>query len=112
MSAGALPLYQSAIVSDAKVRDYLLDPSHFDNNGKAQFYFSFGFTRSNWHVLASALKNHPIANPVKLIVPTGFGIKYVVEGVLISPDRRNPSIRSIWIVDASSLFPRLVTAYP
>src|SRR6185312_10871844 len=37
MSGTRLPNAYSAIVPDEKVRDYLLDPAHSDNQGKAGF---------------------------------------------------------------------------
>jgi hypothetical protein len=39
-------------------------------------------------------------------------MKYVIEGMMESPDGRNPHVRSIWIVEYDTDYPRLVTAYP
>ena len=41
-----------------------------------------------------------------------FGTKYVIEGVIFSPDRRNPSVRSVWFIESGSDIPFFVTAYP
>jgi hypothetical protein len=46
------------------------------------------------------------------IVRSPYGTKYIVDGPLRSPDGRLPIVRTIWIVDAETEFPRLVTAYP
>jgi hypothetical protein len=52
MSGYALPNAHAALVADAKIRDYLLDPQHPGNGGKAGFYASFGFTLRDWPKLA------------------------------------------------------------
>ncbi|HXT78578.1 MAG TPA: hypothetical protein VN702_03370 [Acetobacteraceae bacterium] len=59
MSGTRLPNAYSAIVPDEKVRDYLLDPAHSDNQGKAGFFNRFGFTRLRWTILRDALRDHP-----------------------------------------------------
>ena len=41
-----------------------------------------------------------------------FGVHYVIEGSLITPDGRNPNVRVIWIYDDGGDTPRLVSAYP
>ena len=38
-----LPNAHAAFVADEKVRDYLLNPQHPDNSGKAGFYTSWLF---------------------------------------------------------------------
>ena len=47
-----LPNAHAAFVADEKVRDYLLNPQHPDNSGKAGFYTSFGFSLRDWPTLA------------------------------------------------------------
>jgi hypothetical protein len=39
-------------------------------------------------------------------------MRYEIRGPLESPDRSNPYVWSIWVIDASSGNPRLVTAFP
>ena len=41
-----------------------------------------------------------------------FGAKYQIDGPLPCPDGRSPVIRAVWIVDAGTDFPRLITAHP
>ena len=40
------------------------------------------------------------------------GKKYIVDGELENPAGKEAWVRSIWIIDAGTDFPRLVTAYP
>ena len=37
--------------------------------------------------------------------------KYIVDGVLQSPDNRNPKVRTVWFIKKDNL-PKFVTAYP
>jgi len=37
-----------AVVEQAKIIDYLLNPAHPDNGGKAVFFDSLGFSRKEW----------------------------------------------------------------
>jgi hypothetical protein len=112
MSGVALPNAAGAFVTDAKVRDYLLNPLHPNNGGKAGFFLRFGFTQRHWPVLQSSLRYHPQANPVTIVRPNPYGTRYTVRCTLLSPDGRNPCITSLWVIDPSSSRPTLVTAYP
>jgi hypothetical protein len=63
--------------------------------------------------MAEALKQHAIDNDVKKVEERPpFGVHYVIEGPLATPDARNPNVRVIWIVDDGDNVPRLVSAYP
>jgi len=99
-------------VDEAKVIDYLLSRDHPDGASKARFFEGFGFRLSKWAVLAEALKEHGRLNAVSKVVDTGYGRRYSVDGPIRSPDRRDPSIRTIWIVEPGLGSPRLITAYP
>lgn len=56
MNARYLPNNNQAVIERQKVRDYLLSPSHPTGKGKAEFFFSMGFKREAWEVLADALR--------------------------------------------------------
>jgi filamentous hemagglutinin len=100
-----------AVVPVAKVLHYLLDSTHPGNGGKAAFFGAFGFTVGRWAALHDALLAHPGMHPVIVVTANAWGTKYDVRCSLRSPDGRNPCIRSIWVIDATSPYPRLVTAY-
>ncbi len=112
MTAASLPNAEHAVVPERKITAYLLSESHPDGRGKARFFTSHGFARSEWQLLAAALRLHAQENRVAENVQTPFGVRYIVEGPLHSPDRRRPSVRVVWFTDARSTVPRLVTAYP
>lgn len=77
-----------AVVERQKLVDYLLNASHPDNGGKAKL-------RNGGFSPFRARREHIIEG--WLVAHTGTG-------------RR--AVRTVWIVDAGSEAPRLVTAYP
>ncbi len=92
--------------------DYLLNPAHPDNGGKARFFFGLGFTAEQWQVFAEALLKLARSFPVSASVESSHGIKYIVIGVIETASGRSPNVRTVWIVDKGNDKPRLVTAYP
>ena len=106
-----LPNPEMLVVEQAKVVDYLLNP--LNSRGKAAFFLKLGFTSADWQGFADRLKQHGRENPVTTVAESPYGIRYSVEGPLNSPDRwPYPTIRTIWIVEAGSTTPRLITAHP
>jgi hypothetical protein len=107
-----LPNAVNSYVEPAKIVDYLLNREHPEGAGKAEFFAHFGFTVEAWEVLAEALVIHARTHQVASMSETRYGVKYRIEGPIICPDGRAPSIRSVWIIDAGANEPRLVTAHP
>ena len=104
-----LPYLQNALVEEQKVTQYLLSEER--SEGKAAFFAAFGFTPAQWELLRDALLAHAGSYEVARAVSNLYGAKYIIEGILQSPDGRNPNVRSVWIIEAGSFTPRLVTAY-
>ena len=107
-----LPNVEKAIVPEAKVVHYLLSPTHRDGQHKAAFFRSFGFKPESWTALSFALFNHALSNEIAEIATTPFGKNYVIEGMLHSPDGRNPQVRVVWFIANDAEFATLATAYP
>lgn len=107
-----LPSLEKAVVSEPKMTEYLLSPTHPEGRDKAAFFTRFGFTIDEWVVLAEALMEHAKAFEVTKTAESRFGIRYVIEGQLQTPDGRNPIIRSVWFIAHEDDTPRFVTAYP
>lgn len=108
-----LPNWEQAVVAEAKLVRYLLHLESENGKAKAKFFLAFGFTIEAWHVMADALKQHANNHEVaKVEERPPFGIHYVIEGTLHTPDGRNPAVRVIWIIDEGDIVPRLVSAYP
>jgi hypothetical protein len=103
-----------AVVERHKVLDYLLNASHPDNGGKAQFFESLGFSRDQPEMLVSALSAVAQNGEVVERAESAHGEKYVVDGSVSSQtgESRRRKVRTVWIIDRGSEAPRLVTAYP
>jgi len=107
-----LPNYEYAVVPRAKVVDYLLSDTHRDGQHKAAFFKRFGFVTVEWERLAQALREHAAEHDVTRVETSSYGQRYIVEGIIRSPDMRNPLIRAVWFVESGEDTPRFVTAYP
>ncbi len=109
-----LPNYQQAIVPQKKITQYLLSLTHPDGKSKAKFFLKFSFTPDAWEIMASAFMKHIADHELVKIEPSPFGTRYVIECELITPDGRNPCVRSIWFIaiEDEDHIPQLVSAYP
>ncbi len=107
-----LPYAEQAVVHPNKLNDYLLSLTHPEGRAKARFFVSYGFTADDPAKLSSSLRQHALGNEASLSKDNKFGRLFLVEGPLVTPDGRNPSLRSVWIIEPESTTPRLITAYP
>jgi hypothetical protein len=107
-----LPNLGSAIIEREKIVDYLLNPAHPDNGGKAAFFLSLGFNQDNWQKLALAFRGLVEKVEIAKSVETFHGCKYILEGRIETPGGKSPVVRTVWIVDRGADAPRLVSAYP
>ena len=107
-----LPNIESAQVDQSKVMDYLLNTEKMPSAAKARFFKSFGFQADSWEQMAAALVDQARRNSVVKEHESRFGTKYKIEGIIKTPDGRNPRIWTVWQIDKDHLAPRLITAYP
>lgn len=105
-----LPQAHNALVEERKITDYLLSEER--SEGKAAFFARLGFTAARWELLRDALLAHVLSYEVAMVVNNPYGVKYIVEGPLKTPDGRSPVVRTVWIIGKGAATPRLVTAYP
>jgi hypothetical protein len=107
-----LPFAAKLRVDRRKVVDYLLSSLHPDGRSKAQFFLAFGFRAGRWEIFARALRKHGRSHDVRASVESRHGTRYSIDGLLETPDGRNPRVRTVWVLAKRSKSPRLVTAYP
>src|SRR6266568_3582513 len=107
-----LPNHEQAVVPREKIRDYLLSASHPDGRHKAAFFLRFGFNRDSWQTLGEALRQHAAIHNVVKTETTRFGVRYVIEGKLLTPSQRHPYVRVVWFIRNDQEMPYFVTAYP
>ena len=107
-----LPNAESARVEREKIEGYLLSTISPRGRSKAVFFLSFGFSMEHWQDFAEALRGHGVTHEAVKVVETVHGPRYHVEGMLETPDGRDPQVKTVWQLDAGSDSPRLITAYP
>jgi hypothetical protein len=102
-----LPYLAQAVIEEPKITRYLLL-----NPSKAGFFLAFGFTVPRWDILRDALLSHVATHEVTRQAPAADGMKYVIEGALVTPDGRNPGVRAVWFIRAGETTPRFVSSDP
>ena len=107
-----LPNGEKAYVAREKITLYLLSRSNPRGRSKARFFSAFGFHIERWRNLTDALRLHGTEHEVVEILEVDSGMKYIVDGILETPDGRNPLVRTVWMVDIGNSAPRFITAYP
>ena len=105
-----LPNFESVQIDKTKLTEYLL--SSTNEEGKAGFFTRFGFSVAKWEMLAEAMRHHAENHEVTQVIQNMHGTKFLIEGVLTTPDGRNPRVRSVWLVETGKQVARLITAYP
>ncbi len=107
-----LPNADKAVVPPDKITDYLLSVTHPDGRDKAAFFMAFGFSIDKPFQFEAARLQQAASNEVVKSISSKFGVRYVIEAELETPDQRNPLIRSVWFIENDTEIPRLITAYP
>lgn len=107
-----LPNGEVALIPMSKIERYLLSGTHTVGRTKSRFFRSVGYRLANPSDLAAGLRSIARTGQVSDVVQTRHGVKYVVDGDLLTPSDSGVRIRTVWIVETGSDRPRLVTAYP
>ena len=111
-AAMKLPNAENAYIPPAKIVDYLLSMESRRGRSKAKFFMQFGFSREQWQIFAEALQRHAASYEVVRVMETEYGPKFTVEGPLMTPDGRDPQVRTTWMIRNGSDEPSLLTAHP
>jgi hypothetical protein len=109
-SPGGLPNADHAVVEQRRIREYLLNPTHPSGGPKANFFMAYGFAAQDRDLLRAALIQHGRTNSVVRSIDTAWGMRYTVACNCITPDGRNPCIRTVWQMERG--VPRLLTCIP
>jgi hypothetical protein len=106
-----LPNAGRAVVNISKLRDYSLNSQHEAGKHKARVFKSaLGLTADDaeWlreKILSAAQTGEAVARP-----DSPFGANFVVD-VLIEREGRTALVRTAWIVEFGTDFPRLTSCY-
>jgi hypothetical protein len=106
-----LPNAHLAFVEQPKLASYLLNPDHEDGGPKGKFLAAIGFDLGKPDEVEAALLAHAAAHEATELA-TPFGLKYHVDGALISPSNRSAFVRTVWQIDNGTVAPRFVTLRP
>lgn len=106
-----LPFRERAYVAPSKVADYLLSRTHPVGRWKAKVFHAVGFDETNPWELEQALLSVAGLQDVIGVEQSDHGTKYVVDGEVATPSGRRLTLRTVWIIEAGTQTPRLVTAY-
>jgi len=107
-----LPAADRALITESKVRDYLLSPLHPVGRFKAAFFAAVGYGQGEWQALVADLARLAAQGEAVQTEATAFGQKYEVRGRITGPSGRSAMLVSVWIVLSGEAFPRFVTAFP
>lgn len=107
-----LPNAERAVIDPAKIRDYLLSPSHPVGRFKANVFTALGYKQENWQLLRDAVLEHARMGIAKEGQLSLYGRKFEVSGILSGPSGRVASFVTVWIVPGGEDVPRFVTAIP
>jgi hypothetical protein len=107
-----IPNADQAVIEPTKLRDYLLSLSHPIGRFKASFFVTLGYSQEEWAELENDLREQHLAGAASEVVPTDYGMKYVIRANLKGPNGKTAALVSVWIVLKQEDFPRFVTAYP
>ena len=107
-----LPAAEHAVIAPAKIRDYLLSPSHPVGRFKAPFFISLGYTISNWRHLDEDLRSLAVSGDAEFGKDSPYGQKYEIRGILKGPSGRSARLLTVWIIRFGSDAPQFVTAFP
>ena len=107
-----LPHAERAEVDIRKLRDYCLNPEHWEGKHKARlFAAALGITIDDAPDLRAVLLEMVLTNETQLGLRDEYGQRYTVDFLLEWRGRR-AMIRSGWIIEHESDTPRLTTCYP
>ncbi len=107
-----LPNCDLATVADAKIRDYLLSPSHPVGRFKSSFFNALGYSVADWDALRRALLDLARSAEAKPGQRSLFGQKFEIRGILKGPSGRQASIVSVWMLPNGRDVAHFVTAFP
>ena len=98
-------------VDQRKILDYLLSETSPTGAAKNRFFRASGFTPLGWRVFSDALAIHPrTASLQEVDTSSPYGEKHIFRCSIVTPNGRNPCIRTVWQRRDGDYW--LVTAYP
>ena len=107
-----MPHGAEAVVPLPKLAEYLLSERHPVGRFKATFFRRLGFRQGTVQFFEKGRLAIARNDDAVEVITSLHGTKYIVDGVLETPDGASVAIRTVWIVELNQYRPRFVTAYP
>ena len=107
-----LPGGEKATIDPAKLRDYVLSPTHPIGRFKARFFAALGFAPERWRELEDAFRIQHLTQPAEPAGAVASGQKYRIHAILNGPNGQSAVVVSVWFIPAPGVAPQFVTAYP
>ncbi len=107
-----VPNADQAVITEDKLRNYLLNVNHRRGASKARLLLSMGYGPDAWQQLETDLRDQHLSLEVSEETDTEYGRSYAIVAPLRGPAGRIVRFRSVWQIDAGTETPRLITMYP
>lgn len=108
----ALPGYEKAIISNAKIQEYVLNLDHPQGGPKAvAFRDVLGYTKDNATALIHEIRRELPHWKAATRSQTQYGQPYEVRMLLRGANGRQATVKTGWLLDTGSDAPRLTSAY-
>jgi hypothetical protein len=107
-----VPYSEQSYIEREKLTQYLLNFDHPDGASKAAFYEAMGYNLSNVDKLEIELLRHVDENEINSVSENQHGTKYVVIGTFYGKEERTRLLKTVWLIEKTKQYPRLITAYP
>jgi len=101
-------LTKDAVISEAKIKHYLL--VWRPKNDKSRWLASAGYTIEHWRQLLSDIRDL-LDYPATFAGENPWGRLYEIRGVLIGPNGKVLSVRSIWMIESETGLTKFITLY-
>lgn len=90
-----LPNATIALVEREKITEYLLNPEHPDNGGKAGFFLALGFSQDKCELLADSFHQIAMRSEVSQTMESTHGKKYIIDSEIQTPGGKAPRVRTV-----------------
>jgi len=105
-----MKLPQDTIISERKLREYLLTPRREDD--KSGYLALAGYSQISWRQLETDLRRLVSYEDAGLIRTTQYGDMYEIKGRLTGPNGRVLNVSTFWIRLNANQETRFVTLVP
>ena len=107
-----IPNAERAVVDIRKLREYCLNPQHHRGKHKARLFTSLlGMDADDAEELRTALLEAVKKQDAQLADRDAYGQRYTLDFTLNWREKQ-ATIRSAWIIETNTDFPKLTTAFP